>query len=110
MRTINNEREEHSSCVMSKYVNTVERINAYRWNTEICVELKCGIDYTKEQYEQIKQDILEIVNNCSTNTFHNNCTGEKTYKYVNYLCECNLDKNHKEHFCLHNQQLDKEWD
>lgn len=87
-------------------IEEVERINIDRWDTWVCVEPKCGIDYDIKTKKQIEKEILDIVNSCESNLFENNHTGETKYKYAKAVCECGDNPDSKEHWILGNCEYD----
>lgn len=93
---------------MNLLVDSVERICDYRWDTWVCIKLRCGLEYNEEQEKQIEKEILDIVNNCDSDLFYNKHMGEKKYKYAIYKCECGHNQNEKEHWILSNSEFDRE--
>lgn len=89
-------------------IDYVERINDDRWDTWVCIEPKCGIDYDESQMKRIEKEILEHVNKCKTNEFYNSNTGNSKYKYAIPVCECGDNPVSKEHWILSNSEFDKE--
>lgn len=94
------------------FIDYVERINDDRYDTWVCIKPKCGIDYNIEQAKQIEKEILEYVNNCKTEDFFNEHTGETKYKYGKPICECGDDMENKEHWMLGNDDIEfmDRWD
>lgn len=87
-------------------IDYVERINIDRVDVWVCVKPKCGVDYGEKEYYQIKNEILEIVNNCESDLFYNNYTGETKYKYAKAMCECGDNPENCEHWILGNDKSD----
>lgn len=90
-----------------KLIDFVERIDDERYDTWVCVEPKCGIEYTEEQAKQIQKEILEIVNAEQTDLFMNK-SGEKRFKCAFFVCECGLYNHTREHWIVTNDII-KGW-